>query len=156
MDELVPRECWVEFCERFTHQHHGWLGTLEYRPAAPDAVRGGRISDVGRASGARDTAEGGRTSDARHASDAVPLSEFRALEVAEQLGAQELRIRLADELGRERASALQHPVRLVFEKTADGGHSGLRLYGRDGEALILRFRTPARPEVLNGLAWADS
>lgn len=128
MDELVPRECWAEFCERFTHQHHGWLVTLEYRPAPSEAI------DAGASSGP------------------ATLFEFRALRLADRPFGQELCITTAEESGHERVAAVRHPVGVVFEKTADGSHSGLRLDGHSGEKLILRFRTPARPEVLDGLA----
>jgi hypothetical protein len=128
MDELVPRESWADFCERFTHQHHGWLVTLEYRPALPDALGAGAKSGT------------------------AALLEFRSLQLIDRAHGQELCITAADQSGREQVATVRQPVRLSFQKTPDGSHSGLRLDDHGGDTLILRFRVPARPEVLDGLA----
>jgi hypothetical protein len=127
MDELVPREGWGDFCERFTHQHHGWLVTLEHCLAPADAVDAGARCST------------------------VPLSEFRGIQVVDRPSGQEFCITIADQSGHEQGATVRRPVRLFFEKTPDGSHSGLRLEARNGEALTVRFRTPTRPEILDGL-----
>lgn len=126
MDELVPREHWAEFCERFTHQHHGWLATLEEQ-AVRSAAGGGMIGGPG------------------------ALLEFRGLRLAEEAGREVLYLTAIGQGGEDHTSTVYYPVRLTFKKADDGAHSGVRVDGRNGERLVLRFRVPALPEALNGL-----
>ncbi len=126
MDELVPREYWAEFCERFTHQHHGWLATLEEQ-AVRSAAGGGMIGGPG------------------------ALLEFRGLRLAEEAGREVLYLTATGQGGEDHTSTVYYPVRLTFKKADDGAHSGVRVDGRNGERLVLRFRVPALPEALNGL-----
>ena len=43
------------------------------------------------------------------------------------------------------------PTRVVLEETEEGAHKGLRIEAADGETTLLRFRSPALPETVDGV-----
>ncbi|HJT01431.1 MAG TPA: DUF5335 family protein [Terriglobales bacterium] len=44
------------------------------------------------------------------------------------------------------------PIRVVFLEAKAGGHAGLQIEAADGSRTVVRFRGPAKPETLNGVA----
>ncbi len=57
-----------------------------------------------------------------------------------------------DDRGSEIAHAVPHPRALRAVRTDDGAHAGLEIESEDGDVSALRFRVPARPETLDGMA----
>ena len=43
-------------------------------------------------------------------------------------------------------------VSAIFEQTSEQGHVGLRVQSEPGRTTLLRFRAPAFPEELDGIA----
>ena len=84
---------------------------------------------------------------ARRLSDIMPLE---ALAYEERGGRSELKIS-----GRGEAEDMIHvvhqPEKIEFEKSIQGGHRGLNVHTASGRIVLLRFRTAAVPEVLNGV-----
>lgn len=120
--EIEPSR-WPEFCDGYSRQHRGWLASLA-STVAGDCDRALRSPQ------ARDLGfEGVHPGDGRGA----------------------LVIRLGDG-----AAHLTHEVRavrrLISDESTEGMHRGLRLEGEDGSTTCLRFRVPAAPEALDGLA----
>ncbi len=44
-----------------------------------------------------------------------------------------------------------HPTRILVEEEGDGAHRGLHIDTHDGSHAEIRFRSPVRPEFVNGL-----
>ncbi len=47
---------------------------------------------------------------------------------------------------------ITEPTHIRFRSAAGGAHEGLDIVAADGTTTVLRFRAPARPETLDGLA----
>jgi hypothetical protein len=114
---------WSEFCDGYSRQHRGWLASL----------------------GSSESGDCNRVLDSAQARDL----RFEGLHPG---GAEDvLVVRLGDGRGH-----LSHEVRgvarLISEETTDGVHQGLRIESVDGSTTCLRFRVPAAPEALDGLA----
>jgi hypothetical protein len=127
----ISREQWQNFCDPFTRSHHGWLVTL------------GRIrSDV--------LKQDSQAADTR-LEVLVDKAIFQEITPEDRGDHLELLISLG-----EKTQHLTHrvvkPERIFFEETGEGAHAGLRIDSADGQTTLLRFRTPARPETLDGLA----
>ena len=43
------------------------------------------------------------------------------------------------------------PTRVALEETEEGAHKGLRIESEDGQTTLLRFRSPALPETVDGV-----
>jgi hypothetical protein len=46
---------------------------------------------------------------------------------------------------------INRPVRVALEETEEGAHKGLRIDAENGETTLLRFRSPAFPETVDGV-----
>jgi len=118
----IPRGEWLSFLDSFSRQHEGWLVTLE-----------------------------------------VPQGEGRSGLEAENLKLEgvtpehsEGHDRIAIALGQEPDDHLTHfvsdPIRLLFLETSGGGDAELQIEAAEGGRTVVRFRGPARPETLGGVA----
>lgn len=126
----ISREQWQNFCDQFTRSHHGWLVTLgRIRSAVLDQDT---QADIGL----------GVLVDKAILQGITPEDKGDHMELLISLG--------------EKSQQLTHrvvkPERIFFEQTEEGVHAGLRIDSADGQTTLLRFRTPARPETLDGLA----
>lgn len=76
---------------------------------------------------------------------------FQGIAEEQCAGGVELVLSLADS-ARLMLTRVSQPVKLEAELSADGSHEGLRIQSRDGRITWLRFRSPAHPEELDGIA----
>ncbi len=129
----VPREQWHDRCDTFSREHHGWLvdvrrvDTARLESDRSSALADGRLLAV---------EEPLHKVEASGKVDAVELS------VTVGRGADETTFRVED------------VIRLIRERANDA-HRGLRIDSGDGTTLLVEFRTPAKPEALDGLAESE-
>ena len=118
----IPRGEWLSFLDSFSRQHEDWLVALE----VPEVEGGSRVQ-------AQNLKLEGITPE---------LSEGRD--------------RISIALGKAPDDHLTHfvndPKRLAFLETKAGGHVGLQIEAADGSRTVVRFRGPAKPENLDGVA----
>ncbi len=130
----IPQGQWEAFADQFSRQHRGWLVTVEAtdsRSLKLNARQAGAPSRV-------------------LAHDEV-LREV-ALEQGETPG--QFRILVGQQPGRL-VHRIRRPLEVRFEVTDDGAHQGLWIDDADGTTTCVRFRTPAQPEVLDGISQAE-
>lgn len=118
----IPRSEWLSFLDGFSRQHEGWLVTLE----VPE--------------------EQGRSE--------VEAENLKLEGITPEHSEGHDRISIA--LGKEPDDHLTHfvsdPKRLLFMEEEGDGHLGLQIEAADGSRTVVRFRGPARPEILNDVA----
>ena len=126
--EIVPSEQWQTFCEAFSRSHRGWLVRLWEFPTA--------------------SLEAG-TADAHD----ITVRDRELQELATRPSGQhiDLLIRLRDGNAPSEKS-IQHILSIMQERDTEGRVSGLRIDSADAQSTLLRFRVPARPETVDGLA----
>jgi len=91
-----------------------------------------------------------RVDERGHAEPVVEDGRLRSLEPGEPAdggGLSELQLTVEP-----RTVAVNGPRRIRFAETDEGGHSSLWIDAADGSSLVLRFRVPARPETVDGVA----
>ncbi len=125
-EQEIPRESWPGFLEGFSREHRGWLATV----GVIDTERLRRARQAARAL----------------VRDAV----FHELRLEGQ--AEDSLVVETDREGHLATHCADHPTRVYFEEAEGGEHKGVRIDGADGRTLLVEFRTPARPEALDGLA----
>lgn len=117
----IPPEEWTSFLDSFSRSHAGWLTTLEI------------VSEKAPAQ-----------VEARN----LPLEG-----VVGDTGGGEPRISIF--LGWEGRTRLTHavvsPTVLRFDQAETGADRGLEMVAGDGAKTILRFASPSRPELVDGL-----
>lgn len=127
----IAKEQWHRFCEEFNRAHHGWLVTL----LATESAR----MDI-----EPDEAE----QDARHLTPMVPLhgvlleAAQDGMHVGVEVGPEEHRM----------THVLPGPVAGLFSLSEDEEHLGLRIDDVKGGSTLVRFRSAASPEALDGIA----
>lgn len=128
-DIEIPDREWQEFCEGFTRQHHGWLVSLSQLQT-------------------RELEAGGSVSGATHLfAGTRPLEEIRAgysddhAEIMVTVGA-----------GTDETSFLIEGAVALYTLRNGSAHRGLRIDSANGATTLVEFRTPVRPESLDGLA----
>jgi len=127
----IPPEQWQSFCNQFSQQHHGWLVTLS-------VVETKRLeTDLGAAESA-----------------ARPLARDATFQgITAELRDKNIELVLFVGEGPQRIShSVQQPLRICFAQTRQGAHQGLRIDAADGETTLVRFRTAALLETLDGIA----
>lgn len=124
----IPRREWPAFCDGFTRQHHGWRVSLEVTDT----------TELERAGGAPSR---------RLAHDMT----FQGITEERERGEVALSITLRDG-ARHLTHWVRAPAHLFSETEPDGAHRGLRIDAAGGESVLVRFRTAARPESLDGIA----
>jgi hypothetical protein len=130
----IPPEQWGAFADEFTRQHRGWLVTVEVTDTGLLDL-GPRQAEIAAVVLARDR----------------PLREV-AVEHAD--GGDPLAILVGEEPYRL-VHRIRRPLAVWFETTDDGAHQGLEIDGADGTTTLVRFRTPAHPEVIDGISEAE-
>lgn len=126
----IPREDWAAFFATFSQAHRGWL------------VRLWVVETVGLESGMLDNS-------CMMVRD-LALSD---LALSQHAGGADLAITTLDPHGSTHST---HPVQqvesLMLERDQDGEYSGLIINTADMQTTVLRFRNPAPPESVDGLA----
>jgi Family of unknown function (DUF5335) len=118
----IPRTEWGAFLDTFSRQHERWLITVEVLTPELGAHR--EVRDKPLAGISEDRKRGDTAS--------IAIS--------------------AGELPQDHVTHVIHrPSRVAMEQTEDGAHKGLRIESEDGETTLVRFRSPALPETLDGM-----
>lgn len=129
----IPENQWSEFCEGFSHEHHGWLVSLR------------RVN----------TDQLGRDRSAALKNGDVLAEDLPLQEVREKHKDDATKFMVTVGKGAEEVSIpVPNVVRLYSEKS-DDAHKGLRLDGGDGSSRLIEFRVAARPETMDGLAESE-
>ncbi|WJW76566.1 hypothetical protein QVG61_05610 [Thiohalobacter sp. IOR34] len=132
-DIEVPEAQWPAFCEAFSLEHHGWL--VNVRRVATDLLGRDRAAAI----------EAGHLLAQEQPLQGISLQpgdEWPRLEVS------------VGEAGRPECFPVA-AVRRLFRERVNEQHQGLRIDASDGQSLLVEFRTPARPESLDGLAASE-
>jgi len=123
----IPRSEWHRFCETFTRNHRGWRVTIALIDTALlESMPEARAHPL-----TRELPFHGITEESPE--------HDRAMVVTAGDGPHHLTHTIRDG---------QH---LFLERRANGADVGLRIDARSGQSTLLRFRTAARPEALDGL-----
>ena len=121
----VARAEWDEFLRTFSNRHHGWIASITLGVAS-------REQPVTPGRGHRQVLQDVVFEDAHVDGDALVF------------------VLAAD--GHELAYRVHAPSELAVAETARGEDLGLTVLDHHGERSLLRFRTPAIAETLDGLA----
>jgi len=130
----VPLSHWEAFSQQFSRQHRGWLVTVE----TVDTRLLGIDPDQAEAQGhvlARD-------------------GVLREVVMEKEGGMQRFRIAVEEEPN-QLVHRTGHLFTVQTETTESGAHQGLRIDDAEGTTTLVRFRTPAAPEVLDGIGKAE-
>ena len=117
---------WAQFCDSFTHQHHGWLVNirqldtmaLEHRDAHGHQFASNR-----------------------------PLQEVRE---GRSEGHEELMVTVGE--GQDEMSLLIADIVALYNRKIGTAHQGLRIDSDNGTTTLVEFRSAIEPETLDGLA----
>jgi hypothetical protein len=113
---------WSDFLDAFSRQHEGWLVTVE---DIPHAAGGSRVE-------ARELPLQG-----------VFVDDSREHNISIAVG------RTADD---HLTHTISRPTRLIAEQNDAGADEGLTIERRAGRSTQIRFRAPARPDEVDGVA----
>jgi Family of unknown function (DUF5335) len=117
----VPQNDWSRTLNQFSARHEGWLISLDLK----DEKFG-----------------------ARREIQNLPLLGVTA---EPAVRAKDITIAAARSGEDHVTHTIQSPTRIGLERTDDGSDVGLEIEAADGTVAILRFRTVALPETLNGI-----
>ncbi|HJP95403.1 MAG TPA: DUF5335 family protein [Pyrinomonadaceae bacterium] len=118
----IPRNQWNTFFDSFSRQHEGWLATLELLS-----------TDLGAQEEANELSFEGISLNADDAdSEAIVISLARTP---------------ADHV----THMIDHPKHVWLERTEEGADSSLEIESEADEKALLRFRSPVRPEFVDGI-----
>ena len=123
----IPPGEWPEFLSEFNRVHHGWLVTVgvidtDLLATAPQ-VRAHVVSEE------------------------EPLEEIRSSSDGEDVA-----IVTGSEPAGRIAHYVHHPMRLLLDRSPQGADESLRIDDGAGRSTLIRFRSTALPESLDGLA----
>jgi len=118
----IPQHEWNNFFDSFSHQHDGWLATLE--------VLG---SDVG----------------AQEEAHELPLEGVSV--ASETKTAKSITISLGRTAEDHISHTITKPEHVWLEKTDDGADAALEIESEDELKTLLRFRSPVPPEFVDGV-----
>ena len=118
----IPRGEWREFADSFSRQHAGWLVTLEELDP-----------ELGAQEIARDLPLVGITADREPDHD-------------------EMNVIVAESRDRHATHRVIAPAHLYLLINDEGADQALEAESSEGTKTILRFRSPMRPEMVDGLA----
>ena len=118
----IPREDWVTILDRFSRQHERWLVNVE---VVTDGL--GAHREI------RDKSLIGVSADLKGP------------------GTDTISIITGDRSDDHVNHIINRPTRVALEQTEEGAHKGLRIEAENGETTLLRFRSPALPETVDGV-----
>jgi hypothetical protein len=128
-DIEIPMAQWAQFCDSFTHQHHGWLVNISQRDTM--ALE-------------RDDAQVHQFAESR------PLQEVRE---GSTDGHEELMVTVGQ--GQDEISLLIAGIVALYNRRIGTAHQGLRIDSSNGTTTLIEFRSAIEPEILDGLAAAE-
>ncbi|HEY0378950.1 MAG TPA: DUF5335 family protein [Pyrinomonadaceae bacterium] len=117
----IPRDEWVEFFDGFSHQHEGWLVTVE--------VLGG---ELGAQVEARELRLGGISADLK-GDDEDAIS-----------------IMVGETPDDHVTHTITRPTHVSLEQTQEGANEALQIESGEGVTTLLRFRSAVLPEMVDG------
>jgi hypothetical protein len=118
----IPRKEWAAFLDSFSRQHERWLVNVEVVTDGLGAHREVREKGL------------------------IGISAD-----LKKRGASSISIMAGDRDDDHVNHIVNHPVRVALEETDEGAHRGLRIEAEDGQTTLLMFRSPARPETVDGV-----
>lgn len=126
--EIIPRGHWQDFCQTFSRAHQGWLIRMWVADTASLQAGASENTDM-------------------------MIRDLALHEIAAETRGDRTDLVI---LTRDQDSHVDHPIReivsIMLERDTDGTEMGLLIESADAQSTLLRFRTPARPETLDGLA----
>lgn len=128
----ITRKEWPDYCDSFSLQHHGWLVNL--RKIKTEALEQNRDAALARAE--------------------MLATEQPLQRVSEQHDGQTVLAITVGEGDTVQTFQVAGVCRLLRERVG-GAHLGLRIDNGDGNSLLIEFRSPARPEELDGMAASE-
>ena len=131
----VLREHWKTFCLQFTRQHQVWIFNLS-------------VGEFG--VGAELKAEEAE----RRMRPLVRWGIFQGITVDPHDGGCTISI-VAGMTPGQVIHSICDPLHLFFRQTKEGAHEGLVIESVSGQTTLLRFRTAALPETLDGISEAE-
>lgn len=117
----VTRDDWTSFFDTFSRQHEGWFASLE--------VLG---DDVG----------------AQREVDELPLE---GISVNAGENAESLIISFGKTPEDHVTHTVERPRHVWVNQTVEGAHESLEIEEEDNQKILLRFRSPIRPELVDGI-----
>ncbi len=133
----IYRPQWKTFCDRFSRQHRCWIANLSVGGVEASLALEIEPDEV--------------EQQMRCLSRSAP---FQNLAVDPNYGSPTLSVTLG---APPKAAVywIDDPLRLLFLRNAEGAHEGLMVENRCGQATLLRFRSAALPETLDGISEAE-
>ncbi len=122
-DVEVAHNQWVAFLDSFSLQHVGWLVTVEVIIPSP----AGRLI-------------------------AIQGRPLKGISVDSAEGKERAYVQVGDCLEEHVLHTIDKPTRVTFKQSQTGMHQGLEIVSADGTTTVIRFRSPMRPEMLDGMA----
>ena len=117
----VTRNDWTSFFDTFSKQHEGWLASLE--------ILGGQIG-------------------AQHQVVELPLE---GISVNAEEDPESLIISFGKTPEDHVTHTVQRPRHVWVNQTVEGAHESLEIEHEDNQKTLLRFRSPVRPELVDGI-----
>jgi len=77
---------------------------------------------------------------------------LRGIEMEDADGNTRAVIRVGEVTEGEATQVVNTPTRIIFKQTETGEHEGLKIASGDGSAIFIRFRSAAKPEMLDHMA----
>ena len=122
MTRNIPREEWPAFLDSFSRQHERWLVNVEIVTDGLGAHR--EVREKGLIGVSADLK--------RNGADAISI--------------------MAGDRSDDHVNhIINRPTRVALEQTEDGADKGLRIEAEDGQTTLVLFRSPARPEAVDGV-----
>lgn len=126
--EMIPSDQWQVFCDEFSRSHRGWL------------IRIWVVDTVSLEAGSAETFD-------------MAVRDLELAEVSLEHHGERFDLVIMARDGETHTDHLVRGVSAVMqEHDVDGNPSGLRIDSSGGQTTLVRFRVPARPETLDGLA----
>lgn len=131
---LIPHDQWQDFCELFSRQHYGWVLTV----------------------GLVDNHLVDRPLFQQEQEQRILFRDMvlRGITLEHQFDQNQILIVLEDE-GRRIVHRVTAPTQIIFEQTPQGEHQGTQIQTSSGHTILLRFRTAALPESLDGFIHSE-
>ena len=128
--QKIAMDEWGRFCERFSREHHGWLVSVAITDPQSDKPADPYPAKI--------------------LANDLPLQEIREAQNKDQV-----EIMITVGTGAEETSFLVENVAALFQNLDAEKHLGVRIDSANTASTIVRFRAPAKPDQLDGLAVSE-
>jgi hypothetical protein len=117
----IPRDQWTQALDRFSTQHEGWLVSLDVL----DQTLGAQPE----------------------------ITDLPLIGITAETGTQEptITIAAAQSTDEQVTHTIHSPTHVRIEKTDEGADAAVQVESAEGSTAILRFKTAALPETVDGL-----